>query len=121
MPRAYRSGRLPLLERALDDLKCLRPVLQWVPSHCGIAGNEKADGLAKAGSSGKQTENPVSVEETRSIIKSIFRPKPTKESFHYLQNRKEQVGIFRLRTGHNRLNSHMNKKMKKVSSPLCPC
>ena len=24
-------------------------IMQWIPSHCGILGNEKADGLAKKG------------------------------------------------------------------------
>ena len=29
--------------------------------------------------------------------------------------------IFRLRTGHNRLNYHLNKRFRLAPSPLCPC
>ena len=29
--------------------------MQWIPSHCGILGNEKADGLAKKGTEILQT------------------------------------------------------------------
>ncbi|KAK7097237.1 hypothetical protein V1264_004247 [Littorina saxatilis] len=31
------------------------------------------------------------------------------------------VTIFRLRTGHNRLNKHLHSKLKVVPSPMCPC
>ena len=31
------------------------------------------------------------------------------------------VTLIRLRTGHNRLNSHMHRSMNIVSSPLCTC
>ena len=34
--------------------------------------------------------------------------------------RTEQVIIFRLRTGHNRLDKHLHTKLKAVPSPMCP-
>ena len=36
-------------------------------------------------------------------------------------NRPEQVILFRLRTGHNRLNAHMYNKFKVGESEMCPC
>ena len=36
-------------------------------------------------------------------------------------NRTEQVIMFRLRTGHNRLNAHMYNKFKAGESEMCPC
>ena len=33
----------------------------------------------------------------------------------------EQVILFRLRTGHNRLNAHMYNKFKVGESEMCPC
>ena len=42
------------------------------------------------------------------------------DSLHKL-NRPEQVIMFRLRTGHNRLNAHMYSKFKVGNSEMCPC
>ena len=36
-------------------------MLQWIPSHCGIEGNEKADDLAKLGAEKEQEDNAVAV------------------------------------------------------------
>ena len=44
--------------------------LQWVPSHCGLRGNEKADALAKAASGLPQEEVPV---DTRTIYRAAAR------------------------------------------------
>ena len=51
-----------------------------------------------------------------------------KDSYHLL-TRSQQVIIFRLRSGHNRFNKHLNKNMRAdlnknmraVPSPVCPC
>ena len=40
------------------------------------------------------------------------------ESLHKL-NRPKQVILFRLKTGHNRLNAHMNSKFKVGESEMC--
>ena len=40
---------------------------------------------------------------------------------YHLLSRTEQVTLVRLRSGHNRLNSHMYRKYKLIPSPLCPC
>ena len=64
------------------------------------AGNERADTLAKDGAKEEQTNNAVTYEEMKTIIKSLH--KPVKAQGTYLKlNRREQVMIFRLRTGHN--------------------
>ncbi|KAK7093828.1 hypothetical protein V1264_007517 [Littorina saxatilis] len=34
---------------------------------------------------------------------------------------KKKVNLIRLRTGHNRLNAHMNRKFKLAPSPTCAC
>ena len=39
----------------------------------------------------------------------------------YKLNRPEQVILFRLRTGHSRLNAHMYSKFKVGESEMCPC
>ena len=49
--------------------------LQWIPSHCGIIGNEKADELSKSGSKMDQESNPINYKEAKTIIKSTFKEK----------------------------------------------
>ena len=114
------DNKFPPLTEALQAIKCTKIVIQWIPSHCGIYGNEQADKMAKLGTTDNQQENKVSLNEIKTIIKSLHRPPPTTDSYHQL-SRQEQVVIFRLRTGHNRLNSHMHRRFHIASSPLCFC
>ena len=118
--QAVISSKLPQLQQALNKIKCLRSVLQWIPSHCGIEGNEQADKMAKRAGQEEQENNPVLPSEMKTIIKSLDRMPQQYDSYHLL-SRSQQVVIFRLRTGHNRLNQHLFKKMRIAPSPMCPC
>ena len=97
-----------------------RVVLQWIPAHCGISGNEKADELAKRGANMQQENLPITIKQKKTIIKNMFRVKTIHDDYHKL-DRAGQVILLRLRTGHNRLNAHMYKKMKLVPSSMCIC
>jgi hypothetical protein len=55
--QALMNDNLPQLEQALHTIKTLRTVLQWIPYHCGVHGNEEADRLAKHGAGQQQQEN----------------------------------------------------------------
>jgi len=57
--------------------------------------------------------------EKTTTIKAAMMCDSNKDDYHYL-DRKEQVTILRLRTAHNRLNSHMYK-LKIAASPKCSC
>ena len=46
-------------------------VLQWIPSHCGIHGNEEADTLAKAGILEEQPDDFTTCKEHMTKIKTI--------------------------------------------------
>ena len=138
------SNKKEVIETLLQAHKLLsmfttRLVLQWVPGHINIPGNEKADRLAKQGSRSEQTNKPVTLQTAKQIIKQNYkeewmnlwsrgttgRPvfqhmnsvKP-KDDFKLLQ-RKDQCNIFRLRTQHAPLNYHLNR-INPRHPPMCP-
>ena len=49
-----------------------RVVIQWVPSHCNIPGNDKADRLAKAGVNLPQTDTSMMYDEAKTLINARF-------------------------------------------------
>ena len=60
------------IQRMLTQIKSLGKtiILQWIPAHCGIQGNEKADILAKKGSKIMQKEKQkLSYESIKQIVK----------------------------------------------------
>ena len=75
----YLSYRLySLEENELNDLftalsslcKRHQVTLQWIPSHCDVQGNEKADTLAKEGSTKEQVDRSTTLGETKTVIKA---------------------------------------------------
>ncbi|GFX34845.1 uncharacterized protein LOC103524116 [Trichonephila clavipes] len=111
-------------------------VFQWVPSHCGLWGNERADFLAKKGTGILQNfRRDLTLHSAKLEIKRIFR-----ESFRLTASRvardkpwstlcKKSHGIpispraaavakFRLLTGHDRLCAHLFR-FNLVTSPIC--
>lgn len=119
------------LERDTQRLLCdlsqgANVAVQWIPAHCGLAGNEEADRLAKHGSTLEQLNNNVSYREAKTLIKRQVRScsKELKDhnpadAIHQLR-RHQQVVIFRLRTGHCRLRFHMHR-LGLSYTPDCPC
>ena len=89
--------------------------LQWIPSHCGVGGNEEADRLSKMGSKLEQSAQPMSYSEAKNILRNNFRTewqqrldiRTEEDSIHQL-DRAAQVTIFRLRTGHCQLLSSLH-------------
>ncbi|GFW69458.1 uncharacterized protein LOC103524116 [Trichonephila clavipes] len=110
-------------------------VFQWVPSHCGLWGNERADFLAKKGTGILQNfRRDLTLHSAKPEIKRIFR-----ESFHLTASRVARdkpwstlckkshgtpssraaaVAKFRLLTGHDCLCAHLFR-FNLVTSPIC--
>ena len=53
--------------------------LQWIPSHCDIPGNERADTLAKKGAESEQANIPVSLNTAKQMIKSNNKNRETEQ------------------------------------------
>ena len=115
-----RHGEHNLRRKRYIILEHRRVMLQWIPAHCGIKGNEHADRLAKQGANMEQEKLPITLKQKKTIIKNMFRAKKIPDDYHTL-DRAGQVTLIRLRTVHNRLNSHMHRNMNLVPSPLFTC
>ena len=112
--------------------------LQWIPGHSNIIGNDTADMLAKAGAQMEQPEKPISMETASRVLKDDFHiawmtrwaqgttgrvmfdnmTKPCKKDPINSLKRKNQCTIFQFRTGHCRLNLHLNR-LNPVHLPIC--
>ena len=103
-------------------------VLQWIPAHSGIKGNEKADKLAKEGTKLEQPITRATYRETRTLIKHRWNTSFTNAHTGYnphqdprhLLPRSQQTTIFRLRTGHCRLKAHL-RRIGVAESAQCDC
>jgi ribonuclease HI len=115
--------------------------LYWIPSHCGIEGNCVADNLATSRTTaleGNILENELTSPEILNILKQktfqtllqqykncssnlaiTCRESLGPLSWHQHSRRNVQTSLFRLRSGHNRLNYFL-AKWDKDSSPFCP-
>jgi ribonuclease HI len=119
--QALKGGKLPHLRNELSKVAIIKQtMLQWVPSHCGVPGNEKADKLAKKGGECEQVDNEIPYSEMKRAIQAIRREQNQPNDEYHILDRHGQIIIFRLRTGHNRLNKHMYK-LRLSDTPMCTC
>ena len=95
--------------------------LQWIPSHCGVGGNEEADRLSSW--SNLHSPCPTAKQRPSNNFRTEWQQRldigTEEDSIHQL-DRAAQDTIFRLRTGHCQLLSHLHR-LKISHSDECPC
>ena len=136
-----RSKDINELAKVIDGLLTSYDIcitLQWVPGHTDIPGNEYADRLAKEGTQKDQPTKPCSNSTIKQMLRNNFRevwmnrwatgstgrvmysemnkPRP-KDEINSL-SRPDQCIIFQFRTGHSKLNGHLNR-FNPEHPPLC--
>jgi ribonuclease HI len=112
-------------------------VLQWIPGHCGVKGNEQADFLARKGSRLLQSRcSVISYHSIKLYIKQIMAKNFKLQLLDRLQTkrwrvddlltipngpRREAVAQFRLLTGHDCMGEHLHRIgiFDKPNCPLC--
>ena len=69
---ALQTNKSTLLATQMQELgNTCRIVLQWIPAHCGIPGNE----LAKCGRQEEQPSTSIHYQEKTTIIKTALKPR----------------------------------------------
>ena len=98
-------------------------VLQWIPAHCEVYGNEKADYLAKKGSKMPQVAKNLSYSSVKAHLSTATKRRVQKEwvdkgkdkiwekittgNVKHHENRRTATAQFRLQTGHDLLGKHL--------------
>ena len=130
---ANSSREVSNITKKLDTLN-REIIIQWIPSHVGIVGNERADALANEASGLKERAKPTTYKSAVATIKyTIKDPSPsharTAQIYQKLSrerdektllSRRDAVMLARLRSGHNMLLSGYRTLINPAESPSCP-
>ena len=109
-----------------------RITLLWVPAHCELQGNDKADELALAGSKMQQDNVPVSFEIAKArILRRKWTPQHSRANATYQERRSPKSEVektwprqvrtlfARLRTGHSKELRQYRYMIEKDDEPTC--
>ena len=129
--RPDRKGGMEELRTKLIEVRRRnnRLAIQWIPSHCGTPGNERADDLANQARCLPQEEVPVWFEAAKGEIRREVCVGPVKsERFRKIyswkatrtkHSRQWQATVAQLRSGHCPTDPYYSHRIGKTDSNLC--
>ena len=115
--------------------------IQWIPGHCDIPGNDRADTLARQETSKTQHDEQVSYATSKQIVQTkswkiwhdrwargntgriYYQHQQTPNQTDPINqlHRAHQTAVFRLRTHHAPLNAHLNRIKKEHPAKCVYC
>ena len=113
--RLFKDYTLHNLVQSINKLTSrTTAVLQWIPAHIGIHGNEVADQMAKIGSKKQQPKSKLSYREANTFIKNKRHDDskhilvnggftPQQDTLQQVSRHEQTIILFWLRTDHCRL------------------
>ena len=113
--------------------------IQWIPGHCDIPGNDRADTLERQGTSKTQHDEQFSYATSKQIVQTKSRKiwhdrwargntgwiyyqhqqTPNQTDPINQLHRAHQTAVFRLRTHHAPLNAHLHRIKKEHPAKVC--
>ena len=107
-------------------------LLQWIPSHVGIDGNEEVDEIAKSASKLSQAETEIPLKVAKTVlsrqIKKEWEASTTKSRYHRWKrdkptenkmSRKDRTLLARIRSGHCEVAKEYQHRIGKANTPNC--
>ena len=134
MCKALLEGSAELEEMTMALNSCPgQLIIQWIPGHSNIPGNEIADEEAKKATEEEEVGRPVSLAAVKPAIKShvkdgaivhqrtrqVYSCK-SKQKDKLIRNRSEQVLLARVRSGHHPALGTYKHRLNPAEDPSCP-
>ena len=134
-------GQTQKTAKKLHNKNDVETSIQWIPGHCDIPGNGRADNLARQGNSKTQHDEQVSYVTSNQIVQTKSRKiwhdrwaggnigriyyqhqqTPNQTDPINQLHRAHQTAVFRLRTHHEPLNAHLHRIKKEHPAKCVYC